>query len=352
MVSARASGQVRRLASLGLAALGIAAALVAALLWTGEADPGRRAAAETSLAPRPRAVERIELRRAAQELTLVRAAEGWRLTAPVDDLADASRVEALLAALQRLQLRRRLDAQTEALSRAELGLAPARLEIALHHEAKTTRLALGRRNLFDGQVVVAITSAGEEIVGTLDLAQASALDVGLTLLRERRLCPLDLSAVTALSLGGASAAAPMTTLRREAAADATTATPVTWRVATPEAPVVDLSDVDALLLAFEAARFDRVVYERGSASPEASREPQLVLELQSDQGRCRLEAGWARTAPGAAAGDEALPADRAQVWLIDRGLVVEAPAAPFAQAAKLAASWREIAVGTKKNGRR
>ena len=175
------------------------------------AEKEAAARAKRFLAFEPAQAVSLRVRAKGEDVRLEKPAGGaWRMTAPVQAVADAKEVEGLLSRLAGLERRAQsAPAGASAAVLADYGLdAPtARFEIGLAG-GKSLSVAIGGDNRFDGTMFVQPAS-GEVLV--VDGRQRIDLEKNAFELRERRLLrfePADVAAVEVISPAGAVALQP------------------------------------------------------------------------------------------------------------------------------------------------
>lgn len=103
----------------------------------------------------PEDIDKIDIIRGAETITLLKDGDGWRMTSPVTDHASPEAVERLLLAARFLEVRDRIAGDDPAML-TESGLSPPRLRLDLHGK-QTLRLDLGADAAPTGEIFARVS---------------------------------------------------------------------------------------------------------------------------------------------------------------------------------------------------
>ena len=129
-------------------------------------------------------IDFVELNSKGQTATLEKTGDQWRVTKPMEDLADQSAVESFLFSLaaQRVRTFRGEDEAAD-VKWVDYGLQPGGASLELGSKGKREKLEVGTKNAYDGSFYV--RQKEEVLLGDKGLAQLT--DRGPNSLRSRRL---------------------------------------------------------------------------------------------------------------------------------------------------------------------
>ncbi len=120
----------------------------------------------------PEGVDKIDIVRSGETITLERDHGEWHLTKPVVDRASPEAVERLLLAMRFLEVRDRIAGE-DAAALTESGLSPPRVHIDLHN-GQTLRIDLGANTALAGEIFARV-SGKKSILRITDSILAPAL---------------------------------------------------------------------------------------------------------------------------------------------------------------------------------
>jgi len=141
----------------------------------------------------PARVREIRVETAGERVVVRGGPEGWRIVTPVDEVADATVVEGLLAFVQRLEKVRSLDGLSD-LSTVGLEAPRARLALGLDH-GETLSLLLGGPNPVRTGIYAAVEGAPVVFLAPTRLATELAKTPYLDELRDKTILPVDIAHV-------------------------------------------------------------------------------------------------------------------------------------------------------------
>lgn len=191
----------------------------------------------------------------------------WRVVAPVEDAGDAASLDAIASALA--QLARADTVRSSPGDLDQFGLGTQAQTVRFQADGATHALRIGRSTPVGGNVYVAVDESTE--VAYVESYRLNAFKRGLSELRDRRIAPLDASALATLAIAWPEAGG---TTRVELERDASDV----WRIRAPIEARADQQTVRELIANLEYLQATQFVDERTPSIDAALAE--TALELQ------------------------------------------------------------------------
>jgi hypothetical protein len=197
----------------------------------------------------------------------------WQIVAPTPALADAKAVSGMLATVHPLTSERVIEDNASDL--AQFGLSDPAVEVDFDADGKTTRLLLGDATPV-GDAVYAL-AAGDPRIFTAPASAKTSLDKSENELRDRRLVPVDASAVQGLQLDRAGQT--LSFVRNQSG----------WQMKKPQPWATASSEVDNLVQQVTSAQWDPSSTPRPAAAGWTHAQPFATVTITGKDGSDRLE---------------------------------------------------------------